>query len=202
MKSRFGTLLAAALLTACSGSGAGDAVNIQDLNQQFISAWNNKDADKTTALLADDVQFLQGGTRFNGKSEVSDKWVKSTLGTITDLKTNVVSSGTDTHLAYEAGTFSVDVVPTAANQPRGFGEGNFILLWKKAADGNWKTQLRPARRLTRAGEKLSYPPATDNNQGRATPVATLFFAGIKPASVLPRPAGRPRRCSGPGRCRC
>ncbi|QDA59302.1 YybH family protein [Hymenobacter jejuensis] len=136
MKSLTGLLLATALLVSCSDKK--DDVNVQDLNQQFISAWNNKDADKLTALLADDAQFLQGETHFKGKSEVTDKWVKATLGTITDLKTNVVSSDVDSHLAYEAGTFSVDVMPSAPDQPHGIGEGNFILLWKKGADGAWK----------------------------------------------------------------
>ncbi|MBC6988346.1 YybH family protein [Hymenobacter sp. BT491] len=136
MKSLTGILLATALLVSCSDKK--DDVNVQDLNQQFISAWNNKDADKLTALLADDAQFLQGETHFKGKSEVTDKWVKATLGTITDLKTNVVSSDVDSHLAYEAGTFSVDVMPSAPDQPHGIGEGNFILLWKKGADGAWK----------------------------------------------------------------
>ena len=129
MKTVRSLLFVAVVASACSKQP--DAVNVQDLNQQFIGAWNNKDADKINALLADDIHFLQGNTHYNGKAEVSDKWVKSTLSTLSDLKTNVVSSGVDAQTAYEAGTFSVDVVPAAAGEPRGFGEGNFILLWEK-----------------------------------------------------------------------
>jgi len=136
MKAFVSALFATALLSSCAGSA--EKINVQDLNQQFIQAWNNKDADKVTALLADDAQFLQGETHFSGKSEIRDKWVKATLGTIANLKTSIVSSDADTHTAYEAGTFSVDVLPTGADQPAGFGEGNFILLWKKGADGAWK----------------------------------------------------------------
>jgi len=136
MKAFVGALCATVLLASCSGSA--EKVNVQDLDQQLITAWNNKDADKVTALLADDAQFLQGETHFSGKSEIADKWVKATLGTITNLKTSIVSSDADAHTAYEAGTFSVDVLPSGPNEPQGFGEGNFILLWKKAADGNWK----------------------------------------------------------------
>ncbi|GGF20136.1 YybH family protein [Hymenobacter cavernae] len=136
MKSIIGALLTAAVLTSCFGSD--DKVNVQALNQQFIQAWNAKDADKVTALLADDAQFLQGETHFSGKSEITDKWVKATLATITNLKTSTVSSDADTHTAYEAGTFSVDVLPVAPGEPEGFGEGNFMLLWKKGTDGAWK----------------------------------------------------------------
>lgn len=137
MKSFASLLVAAALFTSCSKSG-GDTGNVQQLNQQFISAWNNKDADKLSALLADDVQFLQGEIHFKGKSEVTDKWVKATLSTISDLKTNVVSSESDSRVAYEAGTFSVDVLPEGPGLPHGIGEGNFILLWKKGTDDTWK----------------------------------------------------------------
>lgn len=136
MKSFIGALLATAVLASCSGST--DKVNVQELDQQFIKAWNTKDVDKVSSLLADDAQFLQGETHFSGKSEVVDKWVKATMGSITNLKTNVVSSDADTHTAYEAGTFSVDVLPAAPDQPQGFGEGNFTLLWKKGTDGTWK----------------------------------------------------------------
>ncbi len=129
-------ILISVLFTACSSSG--ETVNIQDLNRQFIDAWNNKNADKITALLAEDVDFLQGNAHYKGKSDVLEKWVKTTLPTLANLKTNVISSATDTHTAYEAGTFAVDVLTDLPNQPRAFGEGNFILLWKKGDDGAWK----------------------------------------------------------------
>ncbi|MVM38295.1 DUF4440 domain-containing protein [Spirosoma sp. HMF3257] len=129
-------LLAATLLASCSQST--DTVNIQDLNRQFINAWNDKDSTKIISLLADDAHFLQGSTHFKGKAEVADKWVQETLPTLTDLKTNVVSSESDSHIAYEAGTFSVDVLPLNPKDPHAYGEGNYILLWKKGADNTWK----------------------------------------------------------------
>ncbi|WP_460908779.1 YybH family protein [Spirosoma areae] len=123
------------LLTGCVKE---EPVNIQSLNQEFIGAWNNKDANKIVQFLADDVHFLQGETHFKGKSEVAEKWVRSTLPTLADLKTNVISSSADSQTAYEAGTFSVDVLPESPDQPKGYGEGNFILLWKKGTDNTWK----------------------------------------------------------------
>ena len=136
MNISFRLLLAAILFSSCSKSA--DTVNVQDLDQQFIGAWNNKDSAKIISFLADDVHFLQGNTHFKGKSEVASKWVSETLPTLTDLKTNVVSSGTDSQTAYEAGTFSVDVLPLNPKDPHAYGEGNYILLWKKGADNSWK----------------------------------------------------------------
>lgn len=125
-----------AFLTSCTESK--EAVNVQELNQQFIGAWNNKDSDKVISYLAEDVQFVQGEIHLKGKSEVGNRWVRETISTISDLKTNAASTGTDSNIAYEAGTFSVDVLPAGPNEPSGFGEGNFMLLWKKAEDGEWK----------------------------------------------------------------
>lgn len=111
-------------------------VDVRSLNQQFITAWNNKDTAKINTFLADDVQFLQAHTHFKGKGEVSQKWVQESIGAISNLKTSVVSSGVTDRIAYEAGTFSVDV--TAPDQPAAFGEGNYILLWKIASHGAWR----------------------------------------------------------------
>jgi ketosteroid isomerase-like protein len=126
----------ATLLASCAKKP--EAVNVRDLNQQFISAWNSKDADKVIGFLAEDVHFLQGNLHLSGKSSVAQDWVRSTLPTIADLKTNVVSSAADTETAYEGGTYSVDVLPETPDEPHGLGEGNFLLLWKKTADGSWK----------------------------------------------------------------
>jgi ketosteroid isomerase-like protein len=148
MKFYLSLVCATALLASCSGNAnkdnAGTAtsatgnVSVADLDQQFLGAWNSKDAAKAASLLADDAQFLQGETHFSGKSEITNKWITPTINTISSLKTSVVSSGTDANTAYEAGTFSVDVLPTSTEPTAGIGEGNFLFLWKKASDGNWK----------------------------------------------------------------
>lgn len=157
MKAYLPILCVAALLASCSGKnndaattalGAPAAATSTDipadvasLDQQFISAWNSKDAAKVASMLGDDVQFLQGETHFSGKSDVTNKWVTPTINTISNLKTNTVSSSNSDALAYEAGTFSVDVLPTAAEKTTGEGQGNYIFVWKKAGDGTWKLSL-------------------------------------------------------------
>jgi len=141
MKSFLNLLLGGALLTACSTPKAPDTVNVQTLNQQFVEAWNAKNTVQLDSLLADDVQFVQGEAHFSGKAEVADKWIRATQNTISNLKTSTVSTGTDASLAYEAGTFSVDVLPEDPRLPRGTGTGNFLLLWKKNAKNNWKLSL-------------------------------------------------------------
>lgn len=136
MRSLIAMLSVAFLFTSCQKTE--DVKVVQDLNKQFIDAWNSEDESKVEAMLAEDVDFVQGEIHYSGKSEVADKWVNETIETIEDLRLNVVSSGIDRNVAYEAGTFTVDVKPEAPGQPGGEGEGNFILLWKKMEDGTWK----------------------------------------------------------------
>ncbi|MGI4832895.1 MAG: YybH family protein [Janthinobacterium lividum] len=156
MKAFLPLVCVAALLASCSGKNndaatttatpgapatTGAAADVTSLDQQFISAWNSKDAAKVASMLGDDVQFLQGETHFSGKSEVTNKWVTPTISTISNLKTNTVSSSNSDALAYEAGTFSVDVLPTASEKTTGDGQGNYVFVWKKAGDGTWKLSL-------------------------------------------------------------
>ena len=136
MKSLFCSLVVAVALSACSK--AEEPVNVQKLDQDFISAWNSRDSGKITGMMADDVAFVQGNAHWKGKDEVGQKWVSATIATISNLKTSVASTSTDANTAYEAGTFSVDVAPASPGEAAGFGEGNYIFLWKKAADKTWK----------------------------------------------------------------
>lgn len=125
-------------VASCSKAPETPAVNVQTLDQQFISAWNARNAIQLDTLLAEDVHFLQGEAHYQGKAEVSDKWIRATMGTIENLRLNVASTATDAKTAYEGGTYSVDVLPAGPGQPAGIGEGNFVLIWKKNAKGLWK----------------------------------------------------------------
>ncbi|AMM50007.1 hypothetical protein TH61_00785 [Rufibacter sp. DG15C] len=112
--------------------------NVSTLSQQFIGAWNSKNSSQLDTLLAEDAHFVQGEVHFNGKAEVSQKWVRETMGTIENLKTFAISSGADETVAFEGGTFTVDVIPESRELPRGQGEGNYMLVWKKNDKGAWK----------------------------------------------------------------
>ena len=140
MKPILSFFLALALLSSCTKTETKDAekVNVSQLNSKFIGFWNSQQPDSVIAMLADDAHFLQGDVHYSGKNQVADNWVRKTMGTINNLRTSTVSSSTDAETAYEAGTFSVDVPAQTADEPDATGEGNFMLLWKKGADGKWK----------------------------------------------------------------
>ena len=128
-----------AVLSSCAKTSEQQGkVNISQLNQTFISAWNSRNSAQLDTLLADDVHFVQGEVHFSGKSEVSSKWVRETLGTIDNLRISPVASSVTDSLAFEGGTFTVDVIPSDPQLPRGEGEGNFVLIWKRNNKNAWK----------------------------------------------------------------
>ena len=155
MKYPLFALLTAGLLSACSK--APEAVNVQALNQDFISAWNNKDSGKITGFLADDVQFVQGSAHLKGKDEVAQKWVRETLPTLSDLKTSVSSSSTDEHTAYEAGTFSVDVLPRHPRRAPRLRRRQLPAALEKGLRQYLEAQLRAAGRPAGPAQKLALP---------------------------------------------
>ncbi len=115
----------------------GTAGNVAQLNSKFIGAWNAKQADSVIAMIADDAHFLQGDVHYSGKSQIAQNWVNKTMNNINNLRTNVVSSSAGSDMAYEAGTFTVDVPSQSPDEPNARGDGNFILLWKNI-NGKWK----------------------------------------------------------------
>ncbi|WP_207432225.1 YybH family protein [Sabulibacter ruber] len=139
MKSSLVMFVLALFLFSCSKTEQKkETVNVQQLNQQFIGAWNSRNSAQLDTLLAEDAHFVQGEVHYSGRSEVSQKWVRETMGTIENLKIFPVSSASDENIAFEGGTFTVDVIPADRQLPRGEGEGNFLLLWKKNDKGLWK----------------------------------------------------------------
>ena len=135
MKPIFSFLIALFLFSSCTKTD--EKVNVSQLNSKFIGAWNAKQADSVTAMIAEDAHFLQGNMHYSGKAQIAQNWVNKTMNNINNLRTSVVSTGIDNEMAYEAGTFVVDVPSQSPDEPNAQGEGNFILLWKKV-NGKWK----------------------------------------------------------------
>jgi ketosteroid isomerase-like protein len=149
MKLLFLVMATGLIFASCSNSNGADSktttsenktdspkVSSKELNQSFDQAWNSHDSTKLFSLLADDVQMLSGKIHFDGKTEVMNKFIRRNLPVTGNLKTTVISTGEDNGIAYEAGTFSLDVSPP--NTKAFVDKGNYNFVWKKGADENWK----------------------------------------------------------------
>jgi ketosteroid isomerase-like protein len=148
MKQVFFIVAASAMIMSCTNSkGEGKdksaetnnttaTVSSKDLNQQFDNAWNSKDSSRLVSMLADDVQLLSAATHMNGRTEVTERFIRHNLPVSSNLNTNVVSTGESDALAYESGTFTLDVAPPGAKPF--VNKGNYSFVWKKQADQSWK----------------------------------------------------------------
>lgn len=140
-------VLSATIASCTNSKGENPATNLnepttsvkitsKELNEDFDKAWNNRDTTKLYSLLADDVQLLDGPLHTSGKQEVIDKFIRRDIAVTSNLKTKIVSSGEDNSIAYEAGTFSLDV--TLPNSKPFVSSGNYNFVWKKGTDNLWK----------------------------------------------------------------
>ncbi|SHF13019.1 YybH family protein [Flavisolibacter ginsengisoli] len=148
MKQIFIFMAASAMIVSCTNSKGEEkdksaeptkttaTVTSKELNQQFDNAWNSKDSSKLISMLADDVQLLSAATHMNGRTEVTERFIRHNLPVTSNLRTNVVSTGESDALAYESGTFSLDVAPPGAKPF--VNNGNYTFVWKKQADQSWK----------------------------------------------------------------
>lgn len=148
MKQFLLVVAAAATIVSCSDSKGGEKdkpaespkaaahVSSKELNEQFDKAWNSKDSVKLVQMLADDVQLLSAATHMNGRTEVSERFIRHNLPVSGNLQTKVASTGESDALAYESGTFTLDVAPPGAKPF--VDKGNYTFVWKKQADQSWK----------------------------------------------------------------
>lgn len=122
--------------SADTTSSISTKVSSKELNETFDQAWNNRDTVKLFSLLSDDVQMLSGPRHLDGKQEVIEKFIRKDLSVTSNLKTNIVSSGEDANIAYESGTFALDV--NVPGMKPFTNKGNYNFVWKKSADNAWK----------------------------------------------------------------
>ena len=51
-------LLAAAALTSSCSKAPADTANVQNLNRDFVTAWNSRDSGKINGMMSDDITFV------------------------------------------------------------------------------------------------------------------------------------------------
>jgi ketosteroid isomerase-like protein len=136
-----------ALLLFASGCGpsapkdtrAADESAIRDQDAQWAKAAASKDVDATVSYYSDDASLLApNATIASDKPSIRAAW-SSMLGPDTSLtwqasKVDVARSG---DLAYIVGVYQMTTSATGSKPM--VDRGKFVEVWKKQADGNWKT---------------------------------------------------------------
>ena len=118
---------------------ATDEAAIRNTDAQWAKAALSKDVDATVAYYSDDAALLPPNAPMaSDKASIRAAWA-GLLGPDTSLswqatKVDVARSG---DLGYVMGTYQMESKDAAGKEEA--DRGKFVEVWKKQADGNWKT---------------------------------------------------------------
>ena len=117
-----------------------DRAAIDQANAQLIEAFKAGDAAAIAAMYAETAKMLPpDATEVAGREAIQklwQSWLDDGLKDLTLESTEVEASG---DLAYEIGDFSLQV--PAENDTMATATGNYLVVWKRAADGDWQLQV-------------------------------------------------------------
>jgi uncharacterized protein (TIGR02246 family) len=135
-----------ALVIIASGCGstpkdtrAADETTIRALDAQWAKSAAAKDLDATVGYYSDDASLLAPNSPIaSDKQSIRESW-NALLGSGTSLtwQATKVEVARSSDLAYVVGTYQL-----MTDDPKGSvaaDRGKFVEVWKKQADGSWKT---------------------------------------------------------------
>ncbi len=128
-------------------SSTEEIVNVDSLGKAFIDAWNMQDSAAVMNEIADDAVAMNDSLVHNGKGEIAGNWVGGGVKVISNLNTKSLIKGAGPDLAYEGGTYTLNIKPPGGavlNE-----SGNYSLVWEKQPAGSWKLSLIHIEDVTR-----------------------------------------------------
>ena len=137
------TLVLAACTQAPSApadSRAADEKALRDQDAASLAAWNSKDPEKVVALYADDATMvIPNAPAIHGK-EAMRSGLKEALAD-PNFKLDFSPTGAEASksgdLGYVKGTYTVTASDPKVKKPT-VEKGNYLIVYKKQADGSWK----------------------------------------------------------------
>lgn len=143
------TLGLSAIATGSNGEDCGaslsvaDAQAVQEVHEEYRSAWLRGDSKGVLATLADDAVLLpaHGATPVVGKQAIAQYWwpPKAPATTITKLDITVAGIGGNCRVAFTYGEDSVGWSTLEAGVERTHGHpGTYLNVLTKGADGRWR----------------------------------------------------------------
>ncbi len=123
------------------------SVKVDSLTANFLAGWNNKDSVAIMNTIADNAIVMNDSLIHNGQKTIADNWVSGGVKVLSNIKTSSVIKNNDQHLAYDGGTYTLDLTPPGG--PLLKEKGNYSLVWTKQQNGEWKLTLIHIEDITR-----------------------------------------------------
>lgn len=121
--------------------------NIGELTAAFLSGWNNKDSAAIMKTIADNAIVMNDSVSHKGHSAIANNWVSGGVRVLSNVQISSLVKDSDEKLAYNAGTYSLDLTPPGG--PLLKEKGNYTLVWTKQQPGEWKLTLIHIEDITR-----------------------------------------------------
>ncbi len=122
-------------------------INVDSLNALFLAGWNLKDSAAIMHTLAPDAVVMNDSMIYTSTEAIAKNWVSGGVKVLSNIKTISSIKGASDNLAYDGGTYSLDL--TIPNGPVLKEKGNYSLVWTKQADGQWLLTLVHIEDVTR-----------------------------------------------------
>lgn len=122
-------------------------VNVDSLTATFLAGWNNKDSAAIMKTIADNAIVMNDSLIHNGHAAIANNWISGGVKVLSNIKTSSVIKDSDNKIAYDGGTYSLDLTPPGG--PVLKEKGNYNLVWTKQQNGDWKLTLIHIEDITR-----------------------------------------------------
>jgi ketosteroid isomerase-like protein len=122
-------------------------VNVDSLTATFLAGWNNKDSAAIMKTIDINAIVMNDSLIHNGFAAIATNWVSGGVKVLSNIKTSSVIKDSDNKIAYDGGTYTLDLTPPGG--PVLKEKGNYNLVWTKQQDGEWKLTLIHIEDITR-----------------------------------------------------
>jgi len=122
-------------------------VDVDSLNALFLAGWNNKDSTAIMQTIAENAIVMNDSIIHTGTDAIAKNWISGGVKVLSNIRTISSIKDSDGHIAYDGGTYSLDLTPPGG--PVLKEKGNYSLIWTKQNSGDWKLTLIHIEDVTR-----------------------------------------------------
>ena len=105
------------------------SVNVDSLTATFLAGWNNKDSAAILNTIAQEAIVMNDSLIHRGHAAIANNWVSGGVKVLSNIQTSSVINGADERIAYDGGTYTLDLTPPGG--PLLKEKGNYSLVWAK-----------------------------------------------------------------------
>ena len=135
------TLVMAGIVGLTAPAAADDVRQaIEQVNAQVMAAFKAGDAATIASHYTETAKMLPpDATEVAGREAIQNLWQGWLDDGLKDLTLEAIEVEASGDLAYEIGSFSMQA--PAENNTMTTATGNYVVVWKRGADGNWRLHV-------------------------------------------------------------